>query len=99
MANAFGLIDELIRPETLRARRDREPHDVSLREQIVEAWNSSPVIFGNTENLDHLPVLLDTHGTYDTSMLLLRLDMLAEIEGGVDRLNLSLYRLHREMLQ
>ena len=76
-----------------------DPTDTSIREEIVNTWKTSPIMLGNEDNLAHIPALLASGGTYYESMLLLRIDMLEEIEAGIDALKYALFRLNNEMNQ
>lgn len=73
------------------------PPDTSIREEIIETWKTSPIMLGSQNNLDQLPVLLETEGSYDQAALLLRIDMLEEIETSIDALKVALFRLQNEM--
>ena len=57
--------------------------ELSMREQILNTWNTSKSILGEEDNLDYLPVLLSSGGKYTEDMIQLRIDMLEEIKHNI----------------
>lgn len=94
--NSAGLVPEA--PWYLLNREHLLPIDQpTVREWIVDQWTSSESMLGNDENFTHLPVLLAESGTYDASMLLLRAEMLDQVDGGFEGLRYALLRFSREI--
>ena len=69
----------------------------SLKAYIIESLNNSTSLLGNEKNLEYLPTLLDTSGYYNEKLLQLRVDLLEDIESGIDQLLKTLYVSHAEM--
>jgi len=57
--------------------------DLSMREQILETWNTSKSMLWEVDNREYLPVLLSNGGRYTEDMIQLRMDMLEEIEHNI----------------
>jgi hypothetical protein len=81
----------------LNEKRLLHPTDFSVREGIIETWNDEPSLLGGKDNVSQVPTLLDTVGDYDEEMLQLRIDMMEEIENGIDKVSSALYLINVEM--
>jgi len=61
--------------------------ELSMREQILNTWNTSKSILGEEDNLEYLPVLLSSGGKYTEDMIQLRIDMLEEIKHNIEEIS------------
>jgi len=61
--------------------------ELSMREQILNTWNTSKSILGEEDNLEYLPVLLSSGGKYTEDMIQLRIDMLEEIKYNIEEIS------------
>jgi len=71
----------------------------TLRNTIMAEWTTSQSMLGDEDRMAELPVFLDSSGTYDESMLLVRIYMLDEIGSGLEWLKYALLRFRVQVVR
>jgi hypothetical protein len=65
--------------------------EITLREIVVNEWESSQNLLADAKHKAFLSVLLADQGIYNEDMIDLRLEMMEALEVGIDQINRALY--------